>query len=256
MGVTVQLSPSSSSAEDVTPVSPSKNPLMEELLSVQKRRGSVPEEAPALTESAPISVSGYNPSFQDQLKSKLEARKRSMESSDEKQSRERSDHHKLPLSEVQSPSYKEPSQEGVIPPEFRTTFSGSRDTVPHKSNSFSPEQERFSGSDRRAHNSAHNWSNNPVELWSKEQVANWLLALSMEMYIPRFLDSSVDGEQLLTLDSTLLKQLGVINKSDRDKIKDKLKELKKQNDKEKRELEKERKKKEKEAKSFPKGGRR
>ena len=56
----------------------------------------------------------------------------------------------------------------------------------------------------------------------------------MEMYIPRFLDSSVDGEQLLTLDSTLLKQLGVINKSDRDKIKDKLKELKKQNDREKK----------------------
>ena len=66
----------------------------------------------------------------------------------------------------------------------------------------------------------------------------------------------MDGEQLLTLDSTLLKQLGVINKSDRDKIKDKLKELKKQNDKEKKELEKERKKKEKEAKSFPKAGRR
>jgi len=81
------------------------------------------------------------------------------------------------------------------------------------------------------------------------QVANWLLALSMEMYIPRFLDSNVDGEVLLTLDSTLLKQLGVINKSDRDKIKDKLKELKKQNDKEKKELEKERKKREKELKS-------
>ena len=88
------------------------------------------------------------------------------------------------------------------------------------------------------------------------QVANWLLALSMEMYIPRFLDSSVDGEILLTLDSTLLKQLGVINKSDRDKIKDKLKELKKQNEKEKKELEKERKKKEKEAKSSSKNGRR
>ena len=67
------------------------------------------------------------------------------------------------------------------------------------------------------------------------QVANWLLALSMEMYIPRFLDSGVDGEVLLSLDSTLLKQLGVINKSDREKIKDKLKELKKQNEKTMRE---------------------
>ena len=78
----------------------------------------------------------------------------------------------------------------------------------------------------------------------------------MEMYIPRFLDSNVDGEVLLTLDSTLLKQLGVINKSDRDKIKDKLKELKKQNEKEKKELEKERKKKEKEANSGNKLGKR
>ena len=88
------------------------------------------------------------------------------------------------------------------------------------------------------------------------QVANWLLALSMEMYIPRFLDSSVDGEVLLTLDSPLLKQLGVINKNDRDKIKDKLKDLKKQNEKEKKELEKERKKKEKEARIGSRNGRR
>ena len=77
------------------------------------------------------------------------------------------------------------------------------------------------------------------------QVANWLLALSMEMYIPRFLDSGVDGEVLLSLDSTLLKQLGVINKSDREKIKDKLKELKKQNEKEKKDLDKEKKRKDK-----------
>ena len=81
------------------------------------------------------------------------------------------------------------------------------------------------------------------------QVGNWLLALSMEMYIPRFIDSSVHGEVLLNLDSTQLKQLGVVNKNDRDKIKEKIKELKKQNDKEKKEIEKERKKKEKVAKA-------
>ena len=84
------------------------------------------------------------------------------------------------------------------------------------------------------------------------QVGNWLLALSMEMYIPRFLDSAVHGETLLNLDSTQLKQLGVVNKNDRDKIKEKIKELKKQNEKEKREIEKERKKKEKVAKSVSK----
>ena len=80
-------------------------------------------------------------------------------------------------------------------------------------------------------------------------MGNWLLALSMEMYIPRFIDSSVHGEALLNLDSTQLKQLGVVNKNDRDKIKEKIKELKKQNDKEKKEIEKERKKKEKVAKA-------
>ena len=53
----------------------------------------------------------------------------------------------------------EPSQEGVIPPEFRTSFQ-SRD----QPKSFSPEHDR--GSDRKT----HNWSNNPVEMWSKEQV--------------------------------------------------------------------------------------
>ena len=71
----------------------------------------------------------------------------------------------------------------------------------------------------------------------------------MEMYIPRFIDSAVQGEVLLNLDSTQLKQLGVVNKNDRDKIKEKIKELKKQNDKEKKEMEKERKKKEKVAKA-------
>lgn len=81
------------------------------------------------------------------------------------------------------------------------------------------------------------------------KVGNWLLALGMEMYIPRFLDSAVTGESLLNLDSALLKQLGVLSKNDREKLKEKIKELKKQNDREKKELEKERKKKEKLIKS-------
>ena len=95
-----------------------------------------------------------------------------------------------------------------------------------------------------------------MEQWAKEQVGNWLLALNMEMYIPRFLDSQVSGETLLGLDSTQLKQLGVVSKNDREKIKEKIKELRKQNEKEKRELEKERKKKEKAAKTVTKSGKR
>jgi len=82
----------------------------------------------------------------------------------------------------------------------------------------------------------------PVELWTKEQVANWLLALGMEMYITRFLDCSITGECLLGLDSTHLKQLGVMAKNDREKLKDGIKDLKKQNDESKKNLEKEKKK--------------
>ena len=55
----------------------------------------------------------------------------------------------------------EPSQEGVIPAEFRTH------SVQPTAKSFSPEQDRFSGLERKAY---HNWSSNPVEMWSKEQV--------------------------------------------------------------------------------------
>jgi len=137
----------------------------------------------------------------------------------------------------------EPSEVGVIPPEYRSSFHGNNGAHSHAS------PRSASGGSPRQDKGAHNWANNPVELWAKEQVGNWLLALGMEMYIPRFLDSAVTGESLLNLDSALLKQLGVLSKNDREKLKEKIKELKKQNDREKKELEKERKKKEKLIKS-------
>ena len=100
--VTVQLSPTLSPQTDSSPASPSKNPLMEELLAVQRRRGSSSNEEHQPLQTEP-SVAGYNPSFQDQLKSKLEARKRSLEGGDHQEPAEQ---YNLPLSEVQSPSYK------------------------------------------------------------------------------------------------------------------------------------------------------
>ena len=135
----------------------------------------------------------------------------------------------------------------MIPPQFMSSSSLSSSFTVSAQRSLSPE---------RPSSTAHHWTNNPVEQWAKEQVGNWLLALNMEMYIPRFLDSQVSGETLLGLDSTQLKQLGVVSKNDREKIKEKIKELRKQNEKEKRELEKERKKKEKAAKTVTKSGKR
>ena len=96
--VTVTLSPSLSEVTQDTasgPESPSRSALMEELLATQRRRGSGTEEA--------LQSPGHKVSFQDQLKSKLEARKRSLEGGESSQyvvESSEQQHHHLPLSEV------------------------------------------------------------------------------------------------------------------------------------------------------------
>lgn len=77
------------------------------------------------------------------------------------------------------------------------------------------------------------------------QVCQWLLALGMESYITLFMDRTITGAALLNLDSSGLKDLGIKNKDDREKIKKKIKELKAHNDKEKKDMEKEKSKREK-----------
>merc|ERR1712156_493557 len=91
----------------------------------------------------------------------------------------------------------------------------------------------------------HQWSSNPVEEWAKEQVCQWLLALGMESYITLFMDKTITGAALLNLDSSGLKDLGIKNKDDREKIKKKIKELKAHNDREKKDMEKEKSRREK-----------
>lgn len=67
----------------------------------------------------------------------------------------------------------------------------------------------------------------------------------MESYIPLFMSNSLSAEELLNLDGSGLKDLGIRNKEDREKIKRKIKELKSHNDREKKEMEKERAKRDK-----------
>ena len=59
----------------------------------------------------------------------------------------------------------------------------------------------------------------------------------------------MSGEQLVQLDSSLLKQLGVASKTDRDRLKERIKELRKNYDKERKRQDKERREKEKMGKS-------
>ncbi|XP_067860479.1 neurabin-1 isoform X8 [Heptranchias perlo] len=73
----------------------------------------------------------------------------------------------------------------------------------------------------------HNqWKTRAVLDWSTHHVSHWLMGLNMEQYIPQFTAKSIDGEQLLQLDGSGLKALGITISQDRAIIKKKLKELK------------------------------
>merc|ERR1719295_1346412 len=151
----------------------------------------------------------------------------------------------------------EPSDAGIIPPEYRTSFQPTNTTTTSAMTSQSvmmtSQQQPTSSPPSRVPGSAgaqqeknpampvkqpHQFSSNPVDEWAKEQVCQWLLALGMESYITLFMDKTISGTALLNLDSSGLKELGIKNKEDREKIKKKIKELKSHNEREKRDMEK------------------
>ncbi|KAM8982315.1 neurabin-1 isoform 1-T1 [Sarcophilus harrisii] len=65
-----------------------------------------------------------------------------------------------------------------------------------------------------------------VREWSVQQVAQWLRSLNLEQYVAEFSTQSVSGEQLLQLDGSKLKALGVTSSQDRALIKKQLKDMK------------------------------
>ncbi|CAF1250045.1 unnamed protein product, partial [Didymodactylos carnosus] len=66
----------------------------------------------------------------------------------------------------------------------------------------------------------------PVKDWTSDQCIQWLSSVDMNTFIPLFLNRNIDGEKLLTLDSTKLKAIGIKSSKERDLLKQKLKELK------------------------------
>uniref|UniRef100_A0A8C4SNP7 Sterile alpha motif domain containing 14 n=3 Tax=Erpetoichthys calabaricus TaxID=27687 RepID=A0A8C4SNP7_ERPCA len=88
----------------------------------------------------------------------------------------------------------------------------------------------------------------PVSTWTTPQVCQWLKGLNMEQYITEFTARDVDGEQLLQLDGTKLKALGVNNSADRSVLKRRLKEMQAAVEKEKKALDKLERQKEKQRK--------
>ncbi|KAJ8011701.1 hypothetical protein DPEC_G00060980 [Dallia pectoralis] len=73
----------------------------------------------------------------------------------------------------------------------------------------------------------------PLDQWTNQQVCLWLMGMSMDQYAAEFTANSVDGLQLLTLDSNKLKALGVCSQSDRAALKKRLKEMRKTVEREK-----------------------
>ncbi|XP_040909875.1 neurabin-1 isoform X2 [Toxotes jaculatrix] len=84
----------------------------------------------------------------------------------------------------------------------------------------------------------YQWQNHSITEWTSQQVARWLMGLNLEHHIPEFTAKNIDGEQLLQLDSTELKALGVTSSQDRALIKKKIKDLKVLTEKAKRNREK------------------
>ncbi|XP_073698203.1 uncharacterized protein ppp1r9alb [Garra rufa] len=86
------------------------------------------------------------------------------------------------------------------------------------------------------------WQSRPLSEWTNQQVCHWLMGMNMEQYIAEFTAKGVDGQHLLCMDSSKLKELGVSSQRDRSAIKRRLKDMKKAQEK----LEKQQVKKEKE----------
>ncbi|XP_017876510.1 uncharacterized protein LOC108622900 isoform X3 [Ceratina calcarata] len=81
---------------------------------------------------------------------------------------------------------------------------------------------------------SHFWQNAPVTDWSKEQVCQWLSGIGLEVYASRFLDTGINGGNLLRLESRDLKAFGMYGEQ-KCHLKRKLKELRAQADRERKE---------------------
>ncbi|XP_007937986.1 neurabin-1 [Orycteropus afer afer] len=68
--------------------------------------------------------------------------------------------------------------------------------------------------------------NRAVHEWSVQQVSHWLRSLNLEQYVSEFSAQNITGEQLLQLDGSKLKALGMASSQDRALVKKKLKEMK------------------------------
>uniref|UniRef100_A0A9L0J8R9 Sterile alpha motif domain containing 14 n=1 Tax=Equus asinus TaxID=9793 RepID=A0A9L0J8R9_EQUAS len=106
---------------------------------------------------------------------------------------------------------------------FTDSGKGSASSGSTTSPTCSPKHEGFSPK-----KSASQFLDEPlpaVHHWTSQQVGQWLHSLNLEQYAAEFAVRQVDGPQLLQLDGSKLKSLGLTNSHDRALVKRKVKEL-------------------------------
>ncbi|XP_041859661.1 sterile alpha motif domain-containing protein 14-like [Melanotaenia boesemani] len=147
----------------------------------------------------------------------------------------------IPPLSCQRPS-KSHSQESALSEEF---------SPPHTSSSTSPPGESSSRSSHPYHTLSQS-SDEPCDepssamsSWTTQQVCQWLRGLNMEQYVPEFSAKDIDGEQLLQMDGSKLKGLGMLSSSDRSALKRRIRDVQTAAEKERKALEKLEKQKEK-----------
>ncbi|KAM9844247.1 sterile alpha motif domain-containing protein 14 [Aulostomus maculatus] len=138
---------------------------------------------------------------------------------------------------------KSHSQESALSEDF---------SPPHTSSSTSPPVDLSSSRSSHPYQTLSQSSDEPgdepschVSSWTTQQVCQWLRGLNMDQYVPEFSARDVDGQQLLQLDGSRLKGLGVLSSSDRSALKRRIKDIQTAVEKERKALDKLEKQKEK-----------
>ncbi|XP_013878619.1 sterile alpha motif domain-containing protein 14 [Austrofundulus limnaeus] len=142
---------------------------------------------------------------------------------------------------------KSRSQESALSEEFSPphTSSSASPPPPNSSRSSHPYHTLSQSSDEPCDEPSPPSSSSSVSSWTTQQVCQWLRSLHMDQYIPEFSAKDIDGEQLLQMDGSKLKGLGVLSSSDRSALKRRIKDVQTVAEKERKALDKLEKQKEK-----------
>ncbi|KAK5684546.1 ATP binding [Elasticomyces elasticus] len=89
----------------------------------------------------------------------------------------------------------------------------------------SPTESEISDTYRSTSTSHPPTSPSAIETWDESRVADWLRTINCAQYIPLFLQNHINGENLLEIDKTMLKEIGIKKLGDRVRINEKARQM-------------------------------